>query len=103
MRFLVYSIFLCGAVSVAAAAMAQVPDEVFKAAYAKAQAASKKAGELKNQWTTTSASLAGAKKAADSGDYDTATKLAKEAEALANASIAQVQREETLWKDSELH
>ena len=37
----------------------------------------------------TSASLGAAKAAAASGDYQTAMRLAKEAEALANASIAQ--------------
>ena len=81
---------------------AQAPADAFNAAYASAQAVNKKAGELKNQWTTTSATLAAAKKAADSGDYETAIGLAKQAEALAAASIAQVQRESTLWKESEL-
>ena len=84
------------------AANAQAPDEAFKAAYATAQVANKKAGELKNQWTTTSASLAAAQRAADGGDYDDAIKLAKQAESFANASIAQVQRESKLWKESEL-
>lgn len=83
-------------------ATAQAPDEAFKTAYASAQAANKKAGELKNRWTTTSAALAAAKKAADGGDYDAAAKLAMQAEAFANASIAQVERENTLWKQSEL-
>jgi hypothetical protein len=85
------------------AANAQAPADAFKAAYAAAQAANKKAGALKNQWTTTSAKLSAAQKAADGADYDTATRLATEAEALANASIAQVERESTLWKESELH
>ena len=85
------------------AANAQTPEAAFKVAYASAQAANKNAGELKNQWTTTSAALAAAQKAADGGDFDAAAKLAKQAEALANASIAQVERESTLWKESELH
>ena len=84
-------------------AKAQAPADAFKAAYAAAEAANKRAGELKNRWTTTSAVLAAAQKAADGGDYDTATRLATSAEALANASIAQVERESTLWKESELH
>ena len=103
MRSAVYSVIvLCSAAWIASAANAQAPDETFKTAYATAQAANKKAGELKNQWTTTSASLAAAQKAADGGDYDDAAKLAKQAEAFANASIAQVQRESKLWKESEL-
>ena len=84
------------------ASEAQSPADAFNAAYASAQTANKKAGELKNQWTTTSAALAAAKKAADGGDYEAAIRLAKQAEALAGASIAQVQRESTLWKTSEL-
>jgi len=81
---------------------AQSLADAFNAAYASAQTANRKAGELKNQWTTTSAVLAAAKKAADGGNYEAATGLAKQAEALAGASIAQVQRESTLWKNSEL-
>ena len=83
--------------------IAQSLADGFKAAYATAQAANKKAGDLRNQWTVTSASLAAAKAAADGGDYETAIRLAKEAEALANASIAQTEREKTLWKESEIH
>lgn len=82
---------------------AQAPADGFKAAYAAAQAANKKAGDLRNQWTVTSASLGAAKAAAASGDYETAMRLAKEAEALANASIAQTEREKALWKESEIH
>ena len=81
---------------------AQAPAEAFKAAYASALAVNIKAGELKNQWTTTSAILAAAQKAADGGDYVAAARLAREAEALAGASIAQFERENTVWKESEL-
>lgn len=72
----------------------------FKAALAKAEAATKQAGALKNQWTTTMNTLAAAKKAADSGNFDEAVKHANEAEALANASIAQAKGEETAWTDA---
>jgi protein involved in temperature-dependent protein secretion len=82
--------------------IAQEPADAFKTAYAAAEVANKKAGNLRNQWTVTSASLAAAKKAADGGDYETATRLAKQAESLANASIAQTEREKSLWKDSEI-
>ena len=74
--------------------------ETFKAAYEKAEAANKTAGELRNQWTTTVKALKAAKKAADEGNFDVATSQAKHAEALANASIAQTKQEEKLWPDA---
>src|SRR5260370_42036470 len=55
----------------------------FKAAYAVAEAAEKQAGALRNQWTTTEATLAAAKKAAEAGQFDQAVASSKEAEALA--------------------
>jgi hypothetical protein len=74
----------------------------FKAAYAAAEAANKEAGSLRNQWTTTAATLAAARKAADGGDFDTAVAAAKEAEALAKASIFQATSEKERWKDMEI-
>ena len=84
----------------AATALAQSPQDQFKAAFEKAQAAEKKAGELRNQWTVTENALKAAKTAADAGDFDKALKLANQAEALANASIVQSEREKTAWKDA---
>ncbi|WGS20491.1 MULTISPECIES: hypothetical protein [unclassified Bradyrhizobium] len=74
----------------------------YKAAYAAAEAANKEAGSLRNQWTTTASKLAAAKKAADTGDFDTAVAQAKEAEALAKASIFQATSEKQRWKDMEI-
>ena len=74
----------------------------FKAAYAAAEAANKEAGALRNQWTTTSATLAAAKKAADAGDFDQAIASSKEAEALAKASIFQATSEKEAWKAREI-
>ncbi|MGB8397352.1 hypothetical protein [Bradyrhizobium sp.] len=74
----------------------------FKTAYAAADAANKEAAGLRNQWTTTAAALAAAKRAADSGDFDTATASAKEAEALAKASIFQATSEKERWRDMEI-
>ena len=74
----------------------------YKAAYAAAEAANKEAGSLRNQWTTTASTLAAAKKAADTGDFDKAVEAAKEAEALAKASIYQAKSEKELWKDLEI-
>jgi len=73
-----------------------------KAAYAAAEAANKEAGALRNQWTVTAAALADAKKAADKGDFNQAIASAKEAEALAKASIYQATSEKTLWKELEI-
>jgi hypothetical protein len=74
----------------------------FTAAYAAAETANKEAGALRNQWTTTAATLAAAKKAAAEGDFDSAVAASNEAEALAKASIFQATSEKTLWKDMEI-
>ena len=75
----------------------------YKAALAAAEAAEKQADQLRNKWTTTEAELAAAKKAASSSDFDAATTAAKEAEALAKASIFQATSERERWKDLEIH
>ena len=74
----------------------------YKAAYAAAEAANKEAAALRNQWTTTAAMLAASKKAADAGEFDKAVAAAKEAEALAKASIFQATSEKTRWRDLEI-
>ena len=74
----------------------------YKTAYAAAEAANKEAGSLRNQWTTTASTLAAAKKAGEAGDFDTAVAQAKEAEALAKASIFQATSEKERWKDMEI-
>lgn len=87
------------AIGLATAALAASADG-FKAAYAKAEAAENQAGALKNQWTTTEAELKSAKKAADAGNFNDAIKHAQQAEALANASIAQAKEQATAWKNA---
>ena len=77
-------------------------EDDYKAAYAAAETANKEAGSLRNQWTTTAATLAAAKKSAEGGDFDKATASAREAEALAKASIFQATSEKTRWKDMEI-
>ncbi|MBR0843657.1 hypothetical protein JQ607_25970 [Bradyrhizobium liaoningense] len=74
----------------------------YKAAYAAAEAASKEAAGMRNQWTVTVSALAAAKKAADGGDFDRAIAAAKEAEALAKASIFQANSEKEAWKAMEI-
>jgi hypothetical protein len=74
----------------------------FNTAYAAAEAADKEAGRLRNQWTVTAQALADAKKAADIGDFDRAVASAKEAEALAKASIFQATNEKEAWKNLEI-
>src|SRR5215475_6930410 len=74
----------------------------FKAAMSAAEAAEKKAAEMRNKWLPTEAELAAAKKAAAAGDFDAAIAAAREAEALALASIYQATSEKTRWKDMEI-
>jgi hypothetical protein len=85
-------------ISAATTALAAT-DADFKAAYAAADAANKEAGSLRNQWTVTATALTDAKKAADAGDFDKAIAAAKEAEALAKASVFQAKSEKEAWKD----
>jgi hypothetical protein len=90
------------ALSAGATSLQAATEADYTAAYAAAEAANKEAGSLRNQWTTTAATLAAAKKAADGGEFDKATASAKEAEALAKASIFQATSEKTRWKDLEI-
>ena len=97
-------ILLIAAVAVATASPAVAASEAdYTAAYAAAQTAEKEAGSLRNQWLTTETALKAAKAAADKGDFDAATASAKEAEALAKASIFQATSEKDRWKDAEIH
>jgi len=102
MRILVAAtgLVLLAAVTAAPAASTQAD---FDAALAAANAAEKDAGTLKNRWTTTEQALAAAKKAAAAGDFDTAVKQARHAEALAKASIAQAREQDTAWKAAVIH
>jgi multidrug resistance efflux pump len=93
----VMAVLLAGATSALAAG-----EDDYKAAYAAAEAANKQAAGLRNQWTTTASTLAAAKKSADGGDFDKATASAKEAEALAKASIFQATSEKERWRDLEI-
>lgn len=97
------AIFAASALLIATATTAFAASEAdYKAAYAAAEAANKEAGSLRNQWTTTASTLAAAKKAGDAGDYDSAVAQAREAEALAKASIFQATSEKQRWKDLEI-
>jgi hypothetical protein len=87
----------------ATAAHAASTQADFDAAYAAAQSAEKEAGALKNQWTTTEQVLAAAKKAAAAGDFDSAVSQAKQAEALAKASIAQTKEQDSAWRAAVIH
>lgn len=85
------------ALGFAASAAAAASADDFKAAYAKAEAAEQQAGALKNQWTTTESELKAAQAAANTGNFDDAIKHAQQAEALANASIAQAKEQASAW------
>jgi hypothetical protein len=97
--WLAFALTIAGATS----AMAASTETDFKAAYAAAEITNKQAGHLRNQWTVTAEALAAAKKAADNGDFDHAIPAAKEAEALAKASIFQATSEKDAWKNLEIH
>ena len=86
----------------AASVMAAGSESEFKSAYAAAQAAEKEAGRLRNQWTVTETALTKAKEAAEKGNFDSATELAREAERLAKASIFQATSEREAWKALEI-
>jgi hypothetical protein len=86
----------------AAPALAASSEADFKAAFSSAEAAEKQAGGLRNQWTTTETALTDAKKAAAAGNFDQAVASAKEAEALAKASIFQATSEKDRWRDMEI-
>jgi hypothetical protein len=94
-------LILLAALLVAGSAFA-ASEADYKAAYAAAEAANAEAGKLRNQWIPTATALAAAKKAGDAGDFDKAIAEAKEAEALAKASIYQSTSEKTLWKELEI-
>jgi hypothetical protein len=102
MRMIRASLMSLALLAAATPALAAGSEDEYKAAYAAAETANKEAGSLRNQWTTTAATLAAAKKSADAGEFDKATASAKEAEALAKASIFQATSEKTRWKDMEI-
>ncbi|WP_298255160.1 hypothetical protein [Bradyrhizobium sp.] len=93
---------LLAILSTKSAAFAAGPEADFKTAYAAAEAAEKQAGVLRNQWLPTETALADARKAAEKSDFDRAVAAAKEAEALAKASIFQANSEKEAWKNLEI-
>ena len=102
MRISIPSLAFVLAIAGGTFALAASSETDFKAAYAAAEATNREAGRLRNQWTVTEEALADAKKAADKGDFDHAVAAAKEAEALAKASIFQAASEKEAWKNLEI-
>jgi hypothetical protein len=102
MRISIPSLAFALVIAGGASALAAGSEADFKAAYAAAEATNKEAGRLRNQWTVTAEALTDAKKAADKGDFDHAVASAKEAEALAKASIFQATTEKEAWKNLEI-
>jgi hypothetical protein len=88
--------------SASATSLQAATEADYTTAYAAAETANKEAGALRNQWTTTAATLAAAKKAAAEGNFDSAVAASKEAEALARASIYQANEQKEAWKDLEI-
>jgi hypothetical protein len=98
-RALIRAVLCISLVALTTPVLAASADD-FKAALARAEAANKRAAEIKNQWTTTGQMIAAAKKAADAGKFDEAVELAGHAEALASASVAQAEEQKKIWKDA---
>ncbi|KMQ74410.1 hypothetical protein [Marinobacter subterrani] len=73
------------------------PKEDFNDLYAKAQSTHHDAGTF--QWTVTSDRLKAAKSAADNGDYEKAKSMAREALNLAEASVAQREQQQKVWRN----
>jgi hypothetical protein len=88
--------------AVIAAGNAAGSETEFNSALAAAESANKEAGVLKNQWTTTAQELAAARQAAAAGDFAKAARLARFAEALAKASIAQAKEQQDAWRAAEI-
>jgi hypothetical protein len=102
MRRSIFSLIRLLLIAAPASAPAAGIEADFRAAYAAAEAAEQEAGHLRNQWTVTKSALGDAKKAADKGDFDQALASAREAEALAKASIFQATSEKEAWKSLEI-
>ena len=88
--------------SIGSTAFAATPEADFRSAYARADQAEQEGGRLRNQWLATEAALADARKAAEKHDFETAISAAKEAEALAKASIFQATSEKDAWKNLQI-
>ena len=88
----------CLAMLVAATPALAASEQDFAGAYAAAEKVEKQALTMQAAWTTTEKTLKAAKKAADAKDYDHATTLAREAEALAKRSIEQAKEQKTAWQ-----
>ena len=88
--------------SIGSTAFAANTEADFRSAYARADTAEQEVGRLRNQWLATEAALADARKAAEKHDFETAISAAKEAEALAKASIFQATSEKDAWKNLQI-
>ena len=88
--------------SIGSTAFAANSETDFISAYARADTAEQEADRLRNQWLATEAALADARKAAEKQDFEMAIAAAKEAEALARASIFQATSEKDAWKNLQI-
>jgi hypothetical protein len=88
--------------SIGSTAFAANSETDFRSVYTRADAAEQEAGRLRNQWLATETALADARKAAEKQDFETAISAAKEAEALAKASIFQATSEKDAWKNLQI-
>lgn len=75
-------------------------DAEYKKAYDSAVALQDEARSYQNGWTVTTAALTSAKRASDAHDFVNAAKLAKNAEALAKASVEQAKLQKKIWRNA---
>ncbi|MCG7199685.1 hypothetical protein MD273_08105 [Marinobacter pelagius] len=85
------------ALSVPLAAQAGAKED-FNEVYAKAQSTHQDAGNF--QWTTTTDRMKAAKTSAESGDYDKAASMARQALKLAQESVAQRKQQQEAWRNA---
>jgi len=102
-RLILFPVIMALSLAGVAAASAAASEADFAAALAAAETAHEEAGTLKNQWTTTAQTLAAARQAAAGRDFDKAVVLARQAEALAKASIYQAKEQDEAWKAAVIH
>lgn len=72
----------------------------YQTAYAKAQQSANQAQATNSAWTVTGDALKKAKQAAQEQQFDQATRWAKRADALAQASIRQAEEQRTSWHEA---
>ena len=86
--------------SASAPASGSVSAADYQATYAKALQTANHAQSINSAWTVTGDALKKAKQAAQEQQFDQASRWARRADALAQASIRQAEEQRTLWHEA---